>query len=247
MPTSDVLKSPLRRDDRCSAVADKLARIPKANSQCYPGPTAFEPPTDSHLVLAVEHLENTPRVLPPCETADMPDEVRKRIFLGRNPAPNAYHHPELATQFLAMLPRRQAMLAGLFAKLLRCGRTSLRYVTGSTLELRCRRGKHESPSRPSHHCRVFLSRGGQGYRRVRGSGLEAGFCRSGSRRAGRLTAVTLSRETTERVTSSSSSCLKGQKLWILSRINCTGAPSRGRSHVHRCTLDRVIEDDHVGI
>jgi hypothetical protein len=115
MPTSDVLKSPLRRDDRCSAVADKLTRIPKANSQYYPGPTAFEPPTDSHLVVAVEYLENTPRVLPPCETADMPDEVRKRVFLGRNPAPNAYHHPELATQFLAMLPRRQATLAGPFA------------------------------------------------------------------------------------------------------------------------------------
>lgn len=143
------------------------AGLPKPNSQCYLNPTAREPPTDSHLGVAMEHLENTPRTLP----LRMGGHARCSPKAG-------FFWAEIAQSHLlpnsAPLPQRCACQAagtvstGHLAKLLRKAQVSSRYDLGSTLELHRLHGKHNSLPRPSHHYRVYLTRGGQGHQRLRG-------------------------------------------------------------------------------
>lgn len=97
-----------------------------------------------------------------------------------------------------------------------------RYDLGSTLELHCPQCKHKVLLRLSHHCRVCLTRGGQGHQQLRRKTAvwklpsvetEAGVLRG---RRSWLKA----QQATQRIVSSSPSYLECPKRWVASKMNC---------------------------
>lgn len=118
------------------------------------------------------------------------------------------------------LARRQAPYRP--AKLVRTAQVNSRYDLGSTLELHCPQCKHKVLLRLSHHCRVSLTRGGQGHQQLRRKtavwklpsvDTEPGVLRG---RRSWLEA----QQATQRIMSSSPSHLNGPKRWVVPRANC---------------------------